>query len=64
MEDYYKRKYYTLRMIEFYSYLDLYFLSFTQKRNKYMSNYKEKNIKLNPDVQNWILENKKESYHL
>ena len=64
MEDYYKRKYYTLRMIEFNSYLDLYFLSFTQKRNKYMSNYKEKNIKLNPDVQNWILENKKESYHL
>jgi hypothetical protein len=58
-EDYYTRKKYTPRMIEINSYFESYLESFTQKRNKYMSNYKDKDIQLNIDVQNWYLENKK-----
>ena len=58
-EDYTKRKNYTLRKIEIDSYIELYSDNFFRKRNKYMSNYKDKNITFNQDVENWYLENKR-----
>ena len=58
-EDYFKRKYYTLRKIEINSYIELYLDNFFRKRNKYMSNYKDKNITFKQDVENWYLENKR-----
>ena len=41
------------------SYFKLYFRGLLHKRNKDMSNYKDKNIKLNKILENWYLENKK-----
>ena len=60
----YKYKYYNKRKYLFptskdiKSYFSLYFKSFKLKRNKFMSNYKDKNIKFNKMVENWYLENK------
>ena len=45
-----------------YNYFIMYFINFSRKRNKYMSNYKDKNIKLNPILNLWYLENKIDSY--
>ena len=54
-----KRKYYYPFFNEILSYFKLYFQSFKEKRNKFMSNYKDKVIKFNSLVENWYLENKK-----
>jgi hypothetical protein len=58
-QNFLKRKYYYPFLKEILSYFKLYFQSFKEKRNKYMSNYKDKIIKFNPIVENWYLENKK-----
>ena len=58
--DYIKRKYYYPFFNDIISYFILYFKSFTIKRNKYMSNYKDKKIKLNSMVKNWYIEKKKD----
>ena len=41
-----------------FNYFMMYFLNFCRKRNKYMSNYKDKKIELNPILKFWYLENK------
>ena len=56
---FYKRKYFYPASIEVNSYYELYSETKNQKRNKYMSNYKDKNITLNDMVMNWYLENKR-----
>lgn len=57
-EDYYKRKYFYPSKIEIDSYFELYAQSFNEPRNKYMSDYKSKDIKVNKMVYNWYLNNK------
>ena len=42
----------------YFSYFYYYFRSFLKKRNKYMSNYNEANIKLKPSLEEWYNENK------
>ena len=58
MEYYYKRKYFYPASIEIDSYFQLYKESFNEKRNKYMSDNKNKEIKFNEMVNNWYLDNK------
>ena len=41
-----------------YNYFLMYFISLSRKRNKYMSNYVDNNIQLNPVLNLWYLENK------
>ena len=53
---YKKRKYHYPFFNDIISYFKLYYNSFTLKRNKYMSNYKDKKIKFNPMVENWYIE--------
>ena len=55
---YLKKRYYYPSLKDFISYLSLYLESFKLKRNKFMSNYKDKNIKYNSMTKNWYLENK------
>lgn len=55
---YNKRKYFFPSFKDFISYFNLYLKSLFLKRNKFMSNYKDKNIKFNKMVENWYLENK------
>lgn len=55
---YFKKKYYCPNFIDFINYLKLYIMSFKEKRNKFMSNYKDRNIKLNIMINNWYLENR------
>ena len=55
---YLKKKYYYPFYNEILSYFKLYFQSYKEKRNKFMSNYKDKDIKFNSLVENWYLENK------
>ena len=55
---YLKRKYYYPFFEDIYSYFKLYFQSFKEKRNKFMSNFKDKEIKFNSLVNNWYLDNK------
>ena len=57
--NYVKRKYYYPFFKDILSYFKLYFQSLKERRNKYMSNYKDNNIKFNSLVENWYLENKK-----
>ena len=40
------------------NYFSHYFRNFLKKRNKYMSDYFEKNIRLESNLQNWYIENK------
>ena len=56
---YYTKKFHYPSSIEINSYIDLYSKSFSEKRNKLMSNYKDNNIKLNSMLENWYLENKR-----
>ena len=56
---YLKRKYYYPFYKDIISYFKLYFKSLLVKRNKYMSNYKDKEIKFNSIVENWYIERKK-----
>jgi len=44
---------------EILNYVNLYLKSLKIKRNKMMSNYKDKNIKFNKMLENWYIENKK-----
>ena len=55
---YLQKKYYYPNVIDYKNYLNFYFNSFKGKRNKLMSNYKDRNIKLNTMLNNWYLENK------
>jgi hypothetical protein len=57
---YFKRKYYYPFYKDIKSYFKLYYNSFKIKRNKYMSNYKDKEIKFNSMVENWYNEKKKD----
>ena len=57
-EDYYKRKYFYPSSMEIQSYIELYSESFKEKRNKFMSDYKTKDIKFNKNVYNWYIDNK------
>ena len=56
---YLKRKYYYPFYNDIMHYFKLYYKSFAIKRNKYMSNYKDKEIKFNSMVENWYIERKK-----
>ena len=56
---YAKRKYYYPFYDDIISYFKLYYKGITTKRNKYMSNYKDKEIKFNSMVENWYNERKK-----
>ena len=58
-EYYDMRKYGYLNITDIKNYFIFYFNSLFEKRNKDMSNYKDKNIKLNKILENWYLENKK-----
>ena len=55
---YYRKKYEYPSSMEINSYKELYERSFYEKRNKFMSNYKDRNIKLDEILENWYLENK------
>ena len=55
---YNKRKYFYPSFKDIKSYFRLYLKSFKVKRNKFMSNYKDKNIKFNKIVKRWYMENK------
>ena len=55
---YLKRKYFYPSFVEIKSYFTLYIQSFKEKRNKFMSNYKDKEVRFNKMVQNWYSENK------
>ena len=55
---YLKKKYFYPSFVDIKSYFTLYFQSFKEKRNKYMSNYKDKEIRFNKMVDNWFSENK------
>jgi hypothetical protein len=52
-----KSRYYTPTFKHFSNYFWIYFVSLFKKRNKYMSNYKDKKIKLNTKLVNWYNEN-------
>ena len=57
-EDYFKAKYYIPSILHIaYSFI-LYFMGFFRKRNKLMSDYDNKEIKLNDILQKWYFENK------
>ena len=59
-DDYLNGKYFSTYFKHFlYSFI-LYFMGFCKKRNKLMSDYVNKNIKLNNILKNWYLENKKD----
>ena len=60
--NYFEAKYLILSIKDFINYFLKYFMNFQRKRNKYMSNYKDKNIKLSPILKLWYLENKIDSY--
>ena len=55
---YLKRKYFYPSFIEIKNYFKLYIQGFKEKRNKIMSNYKDRYIKFNRVIENWYLENK------
>ena len=57
--NFFKRKYYYPFFKDIKSYFSLYFKSFQFKRNKFMSDYKSKNVKFNLMLKNWYIENKK-----
>jgi hypothetical protein len=57
--NFFKRKYYYPFFKDIKSYFSLYFKSFQFKRNKFMSDYKSKNVKFNLMLKNWYMENKK-----
>ena len=55
---YLKRKYFYPSFTEIKSYFFLYIQSLKEKRNKFMSNYKDKKIRFNKMLENWYRENK------
>ena len=56
--NYFEAKYLILSIKDFINYFLKYFMNFQRKRNKYMSNYKDKKIKIKHDLKLWYLENK------
>jgi hypothetical protein len=58
-EYYNMKKYGYLRLNDIFKYFKYYYESLFLKRNKDMSNYNDKNIKLNTVLENWFFENKK-----
>ena len=58
-EYFFHSKYFIPSLKNILGYFILYFVSLTKKRNKYMSDYKCHEIKLNSIINNWYLENKK-----
>ncbi len=56
---FFQSKYFIPSLKNIIGYFILYFVSLTKKRNKYMSNYKIHEIRLNSIINNWYLENKK-----
>ena len=50
-----KSRYYTPTFKHFLNYFWIYFVSLFKKRNKYMSNYEDKKIKLNTKLENWYI---------
>lgn len=54
----FKAKYFIPSLKDILNYFFLYFKYFIQKRNKFMSNYYEKHIKLNQVLNSWYIENR------
>ena len=54
----FRAKYFIPSIEDIVNYFWFYFKCFTIRRTKIMSNYIEKNIKLNSDLHNWYLENR------
>ena len=57
-EGFFEAKYLIPTIKHIYNYFKLYFINFLKKRNKYMSNYINNEIKLELLLKNWYLENK------
>lgn len=57
-EGYFKAKYYIPSFKNLLGYFLIYYSYFFNKRNKYMSNYFSKEIKIKSILENWYLENK------
>ena len=57
-ESIFEVNYLTSLFLHYLSYFSNYFRNFLKKRNKSMSNYFEKNIKLKPILENWYKENR------
>ena len=58
-EDFFKSKYYIPSLKHIFGYFLLYFVGLIRKRNKYMSNYKSKNIKISSILYDWYLQYQK-----
>ena len=56
--NYFEAKYLILSVKDFINYFLKYFINFQRKRNKYMSNYIDKKIKIKHTLKLWYLENK------
>jgi len=56
---FFESKYYIPSLKHIFGYFVLYFVGLTRKRNKYMSNYKTDQIKINSILYNWYLQYKK-----
>ena len=54
----YRAKYYIPSFKHIANYFWMYFATLLKIRNKWMSNYNDKNIKLDPTLENWYIENK------
>ena len=60
-EHYRQKKEGYVNIKDFKTYYKSYMNNFFEKRNKYMSNYKEKNISLSKTLLDWYMENRKEN---
>ena len=60
---FFKAKYFIPSVKHALNYVWVYFIALMRKRNKYMSNYIDKNIKLNSVIENWYLENRIYDYN-
>ena len=54
----YKAKYFIPSFKHIANYFWMYFVTLLKIRNKWMSNYNDRNIKLDPALENWYIENK------
>ena len=61
-EGFFEVKFLTSSIYHIYNYFMLYFLNFYNKRNKDMSNYIDKEIKLKANIERWYLVNKIDRY--
>ena len=58
-EYFFESKYYIPSLRHIFGYFLLYFVGFRRKRNKYMSNYKIRNLQLSSNLYNWYIQYKK-----